>query len=289
MQRCRKIFLTNLKSRNIAFHNQKNPIDYVENKSITSTLPDGGYFFIKNFTDTSEMVKAINNGISHQEEVQSIKEIKAIFTGYTNKGKNYILIQEFNQRTSGSVKKFRFGFSKNTFSPIDCDVISLDLKLTAIFISDGTNGFGELKFKSFAGVCRIFDMEEYKHSASDQEVQDFLSHPLLDFAEFEKGQQNLLPEYQNSIQNFIKSKSAKKIGDIMQSRILNNVTIENLYAGIKEVGINVNIENNKIIVPSGAVEFEKFLKCLSEDLYSGPFTKDIFEVYSRSKFKKIGK
>jgi hypothetical protein len=53
----------------------------------------------------------------------------------------------------------------------------------------------------------------------------------------------------------------------MQSKILNDIAIEDLYEGIKEVGIDAKIENNKIVVPSEITEFETFLKCLSEEVY----------------------
>ncbi len=282
-----KIFGEFKKQENI-FSNKTNPIDYVENKSITSLLPDDSYFFIKDFPDTLGMVKAINSGISHSEEVQSIDTIKAIFTGYIDKSSNkyYFLIQEFNQRTSGSLKKFRFGFAKNTFIPISSSVLSLDLKLTAIFVCDTNKiGLGELRFVTFAGVCRIFDMEEYKHNASDKDVQDFLRHPLLDFTEFQTQQQNLFTG-DDGFEKFIKNHRAKKIGFIMQSKILNDITIEDLYEGIKEVGIDAKIENNKIVVPSEIPEFETFLKCLSEEVYNGRFTKETFEALSRKKYKK---
>jgi hypothetical protein len=246
------------KTQENIFSNKTNPIDYVENKSITSLLPDDSYFFYKRFSRYMGMVKAINSGISHNEEVHSIDTIKAIFTGYIDKSSNkyYFLIQEFNQRTSGSLKKFRFGFAKNTFTPISRSVLSLDLKLTAIFVCDVSKvGLGELRFVTSAGVCRIFDMEEYKHNASDKDVQDFLCHPLLDFKEFQTKQQNLFTGY-DGFEDFIKIRSAKKIGFIMQSKILNDITIEDLYEGIKEVGIDAKIENNKIVVPSEITEFE---------------------------------
>jgi len=44
----------------------------------------------------------------------------------------------------------------------------------------------------------------------------------------------------------------------MQSKILNDITIEDLYDGIKEVGIDAKIENNKIVAPSEITEFETF-------------------------------
>lgn len=135
-------------------------------------------------------------------------------------------------------------------------------------------------------MCRIFDMEEYKHNASDKDVKIFYVILYLILQNFKQNSKAYLLAT-TGLKTSLKTPQCKKIGFIIQSKILNDITIEDLYERIKEVGIDAKIENNKIVVPSEIPKFETFLKCLSGEVYNGGLQKKDMKHY-HTKNIKIG-
>jgi len=185
---------------------------------------------------------------------QGLESIKAIFSGYAKNNIVKVLIQAFDRKRIISTKGFSIFHSGSTFTKFDGSGLTLDNKLTAIL--DGNI----LKFGMFHYVRQFFDMSGYYKEATNQDVEDFCHHLALTV------------ENESEFLKIADSWIRRKIGLIQQSGILEKYSPTQIAEVAKLFHIDLNISNQKIVLPIVRQDLKRVLRFLDEDYYEAPLT-----------------
>lgn len=225
--------------------------------------PDfGEVLVINNFDDIDGLALAIINTVPISEVEPSIEvfqSIKALFSGYVDGGIATILIQNFDKRKIISTNGLSIFHSSNTYKKIEDIGLTIDSKLTAII--KGEN----LEFFSFHLLRQIFDMSEYYKEATDNDIHEFLSLPLIHVDDIE----NLISMSDTWIR--------RKFSLIQQSQILENTHLNDIKAVAIEFNIPLvtkNIDGNEVIeLPNNKADLKTILRFFDEDYYKSPLSR----------------
>ena len=246
----------------------------------TKTSFDGYYkpledecLFINNFQLCDEIKDAIRNPLgvsSFLYENNDFPEIKAVFIGNRveiGKSEKFtIAFQRFRKdQYISPVKKMNLFFENNTF---------IHEKRFGITISDFIDCFftgDELQFLSYYYARQIFDLSDYYRSATDQEVYDFSQNGKL-FID-----NNIV--FQELANSWIR----RKIASINDSGVLNDYPATKIKLLAKKVGIDITVENDKIVIPTSKDSLKIILGFLDEEAYLGPFSQNTFLANSKRK------
>lgn len=179
--------------------------------------------------------------------------IKAIFTGRGVNGATKVLVQRF---TSQQVleRKFALFQQGNAFRRLSAPAFSLDTSLTCIV--EG----GKIKFKSQHKLRSIINMIDIYRAATDQEVQDFASHAVFQVA---------------NIQAFVHATNQttrKLINAISSNAVLDNYTVAGIKTAANGTGLDIDVQQGKIVMPVDHAEIKALLQFLNESRYLGPLS-----------------
>ena len=176
--------------------------------------------------------------------------VKAIFTGTTANGQTKVLAQAFTGKQMLE-RKFALFQQGNAFRRLTEPAFTLDTMLTCII--EG----GLIKFKSQHKLRSIIDMVAIYRAATDQEVQTFAGHASLNVQD---------------VQGFIDTTnqtSRKLIHAISNNGTLNAYTPAQIQQAAATTGLNINVQNNQIVMPTAHAEIKAFLQFLNESRYTG--------------------
>lgn len=119
-------------------------------------------------------------------------------------------------------------------------------------------------------------MSEYYRSATDQEVDAFTSSKLLSIAQPQ--------EFQNMANTWVR----RKIAMVNDSGVLKNNSAAKIQKSTKSVGIKIDVEDEKIVIPEDKEQMKIVLGFLDEEVYKGPFSKAmICSLYKRQRNKTL--
>lgn len=241
----------------------------------TPNSDDEEYLTISNFQLPNYIKEAIKNpfGLDICTPVDGIlPDIKALFVGkYTKDGDNEIYIsafQKFKKEQYITQSKLNLLFSNNTFQKDNRVGISISQSVDCIFINDS------LSFSSFFIARQIFDLSEYYRQATNSEVESFISFP------------NMEMEDSGEFINYANSWERKKIASINDSGVLQHYTANEIYSIAQNEGVDIIIEDNKIVIPKNKKERRIFLGFLDEEVYKGAFSKVTYQTNSKRKAKQ---
>lgn len=179
--------------------------------------------------------------------------VKAIFTGETANGQTKILVQAFTGRQM-LARKFALLQQGNAFRRLTEPGFTLETMLTCIIES------GLVKFKSQHKLRGIIDMVSIYRAATDQEVQTFASHASLD-----------VPDIQSFVDTTNQT-SRKLIHAIANNGTLNAHTPTQISQAASATGLQINVQNNKIVMPTAHTDIKALLQFLNESRYTGPLS-----------------
>ena len=202
--------------------------------------------------------------MSNQDELSSIR---GIFSGKQTNEHYSIFFQNFDRRRVLSRSKFNLLLDGCTFTRIQKNIFIYPEDLSIVF--DSSNK--KCLFKSFHNVNKIIDISHLYREASDSEIQNFL------------GSEKLLCENISNVLGKIDPSSKKKIGSIIDRKILNKISPKKIQNVCKKYGFHLNIKDNKIIVPKTKKKFQKFIRFLNEDYFESILTKTKYETNSKIK------
>lgn len=226
--------------------------------------PDlGEVLVINNYDDIDGLSNAITNPLGIAEivpEPEIFDSIKALFTGYLDaKGSVTILIQHFDKRKIISTNGLSIFHSANVYKKIEGIGVTIDAKIAATL-----NG-STLRFFSFHMLRQIFDLSEYYLEATDIDISDFASLPIIKVEN--------LPQLIEISDTWIR----RKFSLIQQSQILETIPINDIKAVAVEFNIALItvIENGVelISLPTSKPELKTILRFLDEDYYKSPLSK----------------
>ncbi len=232
-------------------------------------------FYIQDF----DMQENIKEAIKFEAGVEKAKisnlNLKAIMLGKYDKKKDEYNIVFQNFRKSQyitSLGKFNLIYDKDTFVLDKRDGISILDSIDCLYVNN------KLLFKSFFYTKGIFDLTKYYREATDCEVKTFISDEKIDFGS-EENEKNFLTTANATIR--------KLIASLNDSGVLRKYNIEQIRNKAKKFKIDMQVKNNKILIPNDTVKIKEMLRFLNDDIYRGVLS-DV-EFVSNSKQKRISK
>ena len=213
-----------------------------ENEFLVIDAPEDAEVFSQTIEANAVAVPVMDT--AHFDE----ENIRALFTGLVNGGGSKVLIQQFSARQMLS-RKFALLQDGNAFRRLSDSAFTLDSSLTCI--AEG----GRLKFKSFHKMRAIVDLSEIYRDATDQEVQEFADHVTL------------AVEDSVTFLEMADQGMRKLVHAITRSGTLDIYDAGQISIAATGVGMQVQIVDGKIVMPTERREIKTFLHFLDDGLY----------------------
>ena len=233
------------------------------------------FLSIENFQLTDEIKDGIRDPMgvtAYQKDGDAFPEIKAIFVGKrteTNATEKFeVAFQRFRKEQYIATKWCNLFFKNNTFYRESNFGISILDSIDCYYTE------GELQFSSFFFARQVFDLSDFYRSATDQEVPSFTDNEKLSI---ENPQ-----EFKFMANTWIR----RKIAMINDSEVLTNYSASKIKSLARSVGIDITVENKKIVIPNDKEKIKIILGFLDEEAYKGPFSQNIYLANSKRQLKK---
>lgn len=230
---------------------------------------------IENFQIIDKIKDAVRNplGINAYQNVNGkFPKIKAIFVGERYETENSesfrIAFQRFKKEQYISTKSYNLFFNKDTFFRQSNFGISITDSIDCFYDNN------ELFFISYFFAQQIFDLKNYYRSATDKEVNSFVNN------------KNLKIQDSNAFQKMADTWIRRKIAMINDSKVLENYSASDIAKQAENIGVNISIDDNKIILPSDKKQIKVILGFLDEEAYKGPFTQNTYLTNSKRQLTK---
>ncbi|HPH11015.1 MAG TPA: DUF4868 domain-containing protein [Thermotogota bacterium] len=227
---------------------------------------------ICNFHLPEVITDAVRNPLGLQTfeyDKESEPDIRAIFIGERSESDNTevftVAFQRFHKEQYLSTKKFSLFYDKDTFILENRWGIGITDTIDCVFTQT------ELRFSSYFYARQIFDLSEYYRSATDTEVQSFSGLDLLSIADKD--------QFQSLADTWIR----RKIAAINDSGVLKNNTAAKIKKLAQSCGLEITVENKKLIIPTDKKKLKEILGFLDEEVYKGAFTEETYITNSKRK------
>jgi len=227
---------------------------------------------ICNFHLPEEITDAVRNPLGLQTfayEKESEPDIRAIFIGERSESDNTeiftVAFQRFRKEQYLSAKKFSLFYDQDTFILENRWGIGITDTIDCIFTQT------ELRFSSYFYARQIFDLSDYYRSATDSEVHNFSGLDLLSIADKK--------QFQSLADTWIR----RKIAAINDSGVLKNNTATKIKKLAQSCGLEITVENKKLLIPTDKKKLKEILGFLDEEVYKGAFTEETYITNSKRK------
>lgn len=236
----------------------------------TYKLDDNEIFQITDFEDYDELLDVRQNMESYEDfrlDTIGAVKIKALFA-VSDDPDMPLLFHNFDKRQIiHSGNRWSFTFDKSVFDSWNGCIISFGTKIAA------TLQLGELRFVSFYMARRIFDLEAHFKEATDDQIQAFFGNSMF------------IGDIDKCLENSDTHWYRNKIAIIIADNTLDKFEAQDVYAVAKEMGINIALKDEKIVLPDDKTKLKKLLKFLSDDFLYSPLTETFYDTNSRRKLK----
>ncbi len=230
------------------------------------------FLVIENFQIMKEIKDAIRDPLGvtpFQKTNEGFPKIKAIFVGERQEIDNseffQIAFQKFRKEQYISTKCYNLFFNNETFFRQTNYGISITDCIDCYYNNN------ELDFVSFFFAQQVFDLMTYYRSATDQEVTSFASNTKLKISD--------LSVFEKMADTWIRH----KIAMINDSKILENYSVSDIAKRAAKVGVKINTDENKIILPNDKKQVKVILGFLDEEAYKGAFSQNTYLANSKRK------
>jgi len=205
--------------------------------------------------------------LTYKEEAEP--DIRAIFVGERTETGNTevfnVAFQRFRKEQYLSTKKFSLFFDQDTFIRENRWGIGITDTIDCVYTQM------ELRFSSYFYARQIFDLSDYYRSATDSEVQSFSGLELLSIANKD--------QFQLMADTWIR----RKIAAINDSGVLKNNSAAKIKKLAQNCGLEITIENKKLIIPEDKKKLKEILGFLDDEVYKGAFTEETYITNSKRK------
>lgn len=188
--------------------------------------------------------------------------VKALFM-HSKECPEHILIQKFRTSQYLQRKGLTLTFNNNQFGKLSEQGFSLDERLCAVVQKE------TVMFVSFHVLRSILTVQEHFAEATAQEVDDFAHHPsfhIENIAIFESQ---------------IDERCRKLIRGIHKSGILSKHTSTEIIARANTVGLVLEENDGRIVLPSVKRDLKTVLSFLEESVYKGVFSEETYLTNSK--------
>lgn len=196
-------------------------------------------------------------------------DIRAVFIGERTEADSTeiftVAFQRFRKEQYLSTKKFSLFYDQDTFILENRWGLGITDTIDCVFAQT------ELRFSSYFYARQIFDLSEYYRSATDAEVQNFSGLDLLSIAD--------KVQFQSLADTWIR----RKIAAINDSGVLKNNTAAKIKKLAQSCGLEITVENKKLIIPADKKKLKEILGFLDEEVYKGAFTEETYITNSKRK------
>lgn len=225
--------------------------------------------------DSFKKIKKNPNGDepdNGDEDNMGFPSIKAIFVGKRKQidGVDHFWIgfQRYRKEQNMALLPFRFFFTKETFTIEKNFGIGITDQLDCFYTVNA------LQFVSYYYAKQIFNLIEYYRSATDSDVKSFTDNKSLIFSDAD------------SFVNMANTYVRRKIARINDSKVLENHEINAIKELADKSKINIEIQENRILIPADKDKALEVLAFLDEEAYLGPFSEDVLIANSKRVLRK---
>lgn len=230
----------------------KNEIQYIENFS----LPDNIRAAIEEPISTDELTaKNIDDS-----------EINSIFISNESEEKGIIVFQNFQKDQIITNRGINIFLDKKIFKKLESQALNIKNEIHCVYKNNN------LYFSSFWQARQIFDLADYYKEATDEDLTSFATRD-----EF----------YLQNMHEFVEDADSwvrRKVALIQDAGIVDKYKPKEIVSIAKEHDVEIELRDDKILIPSNKRELKIMLKFLDEDIYKGPLTDDTFETNSKRQF-----
>lgn len=173
-----------------------------------------------------------------------------------------VLIQAFSAQQLLS-RRFTLFQSGNSFKELTEPGFTLDNGIVAILES------GKLKFKSFHRVRGIFDLQQFYREATDQDLDTFSQHGSLEIADV------------TAFKLVADQGIRKLVHAITKADVLNNHQVAIIAQKAAGLGINVVVQNGKLVVPADRKAIKDLFRFLDDGIYQAALSSSRYVTNSK--------
>jgi hypothetical protein len=184
--------------------------------------------------------------------------VKALFVAVGNGPQIRLLVQSFSPQQILSTK-FAMLFDGNTFRRLEEPVFTLGTRLLATI-----DAAGDVQFKSFNLLRRVFELAAFYQEATDEELTSFCGHDSLTLAD-------AAAFMANADQGIRKSVHA-----VGKSGVLANFPVVDIQAQAVAIGFPIVVNAGRIAVPQDRKGAKELLSFLLDKVYRGPIHQQLF-------------
>ncbi|MFC4308259.1 Kiwa anti-phage protein KwaB-like domain-containing protein [Steroidobacter flavus] len=254
-------------------------------EGIVETIPlDGAYtpephelMYIDGFDDVDNIDDAIREPIAVSPldvSPQSIDCIVGLFSGeILQGGSTRALLQVFDKRRSLARSGYTVIHRDQTFRKLTEPGLTFDSSLSA------TLEGGRLCFRSLFKVRRLFDVDGYFKEATNEDLQQFSQHALIEAA----------PEL--NLTGMADTWIRRKVALISASGLLNVTTAESIKQKAAMFDLQLTVvgagDAAKVQLPANKKDLKTLLKFLNDDYYESPLTETRYVSSSKRKLPQL--
>lgn len=164
-----------------------------------------------------------------------------------------MLIQRFTAQQILQ-RKFSLLLDGDTFRRLTDPAFTLDNYLVAIIEN------GQLKFKSFVNVKRIFELNHIYQEATDQQIDEFCAHETLQVADVA------------ALKAIADQTTRKLVFAITTTGILNQIDVQDVVAKANALGLAITHSGGRIVMPTDKKAIKHLLRFLDDGIYEAPLS-----------------
>lgn len=173
-----------------------------------------------------------------------------------------VLIQAFSAQQLLS-RRFTLFQSGNSFKELTEPGFTLDNSIVAIM--EG----GKLKFKSFQRARGVFDLQQFYKAATDQEVDAFCQHASLEVAD--------VAAFKVAADQGVR----KLVHAITKAGVLNTHQVDVIATKAASLGINITVQNGKLMVPADRKSIKTLFRFLDDGIYQAALSSSRYVTNSK--------
>lgn len=218
---------------------------------------------IENFQIPDEIIYAIENPdtldayspIDESGNTADGYTIKSIFMSELNNGKHLIKFQRFEKSQILKRKRPAIIFKNNMFVKND------DFCLNILEVPDAIFYDNVFKFINYTNANKVLPLGAYYREATQEEIDTFKESSLFSLSD-----EDAFDKY--TLAHNVRGQIAK----ILDSEVLSKHSAVELKTIATNYDIEINVENDKIVIPKEKKDIKYFLTFLSEKIYKGPLS-----------------
>lgn len=181
--------------------------------------------------------------------------IKSIFMGELVNDKHFIKFQRFEKSQVLKRKKPAIIYKNNMFVKNEDFCLSIPESLDAIYYDN------IFKFNNYTNANKVLPLGEYYRVATQEEVNNFKNLEIFSI------------ENEGSFDKYTSAHNVRgQIAKILDSEVLSQHSAHQLKEIATSYNINIDIQDDKIVIPTEKKDIKYFLTFLSEKIYKGPLS-----------------